>query len=147
MSCPFRLPIEERRKGTIVPFRRSLSLPHLVLSLVPSLIPAGEELAHQELLRVSPKVSELSSHTPLPLLKLIRAAAWAKECVRARRRSVVSDSATPWTVARHGILQARIPEWVASSIPRGSSRPRDQTCISCIGRWILYHFATWEGPG
>ena len=32
--------------------------------------------------------------------------------------SVVSDSATPWTVARQaplslGILQARIPEWVA----------------------------------
>ena len=27
-------------------------------------------------------------------------------------RSVVSDSATPWTVV-HGILQARILEWVA----------------------------------
>ena len=27
---------------------------------------------------------------------------------------------------------------------RGSSRPRDQTRITCIGRWILYHWATWE---
>ena len=30
---------------------------------------------------------------------------------------------------------------------RGSSQPRDWTqvsCISCIGRWILYHWATWE---
>ena len=27
---------------------------------------------------------------------------------------------------------------------RGSSRPRNQTCISCIGRQILYHWATRE---
>ena len=42
----------------------------------------------------------------------------------------------------HGILQARILEWVAMFSSRGSSRPRDQTSISytsCIGRWILYH--------
>ena len=24
----------------------------------------------------------------------------------------------------------------------GSSQTRDQTCVSCIGRWILYHWAT-----
>ena len=41
----------------------------------------------------------------------------------------------------HGILQARILEWVAIS------QPRDQTqifCVSYIGRQILYHCATWE---
>ena len=32
----------------------------------------------------------------------------------------------------HGILQARILEWVAISFSRGSSRPRDQTQVSCI---------------
>ena len=32
----------------------------------------------------------------------------------------------------HGILQARILEWVAISFSRGSSRPRDQTGVSCI---------------
>ena len=37
-----------------------------------------------------------------------------------------------------GILQARILEWVAISFSRGSSRPRDRTHVSCIGRWILY---------
>ena len=37
----------------------------------------------------------------------------------------------------HRISQARILEWVAISFPRGSSRPRDRTCISCIGRWTL----------
>ena len=30
----------------------------------------------------------------------------------------------------HGILQARILEWVANPFPRGSSQPRDWTCIS-----------------
>ena len=47
----------------------------------------------------------------------------------------------------HEIFQARILKWVATFFSRGSSRPRDQThisCVSCIGRWILYHFTTWE---
>ena len=44
----------------------------------------------------------------------------------------------------HGILQARILEWVAISSSRGSSRLRDQIHISCIGRRVLYHWATWE---
>ena len=40
----------------------------------------------------------------------------------------------------HGILQARIPEWVAISFSRGSSRPRDQTQVSRIAgrRFILW---------
>ena len=37
--------------------------------------------------------------------------------------------ATPWTIV-HGILQARIPEWVAFPFSRGSSQPRDQTQVS-----------------
>ena len=32
----------------------------------------------------------------------------------------------------HGIFQARILEWVSISSSRGSSPPRDRTCISCI---------------
>ena len=32
----------------------------------------------------------------------------------------------------HGILQARILEWVAISFSRGSSQPRDQTQVFCI---------------
>ena len=43
-----------------------------------------------------------------------------------------------------GILQARTLEWVAISSSKGSSRPRDRNCISCIGRQILYHCTTWE---
>ena len=42
----------------------------------------------------------------------------------------------------HGISQARTLEWFAMLSSRGSSQPRDQTCVSyvsCIGRWVLYH--------
>ena len=47
----------------------------------------------------------------------------------------------------HGILQARILEWVAMPSPRGSSRPRDlptqglnlTSYVSCISRQVLYH--------
>ena len=39
----------------------------------------------------------------------------------------------------HGISQARILVWVAVSLSRGSSRLRDQTCVSYIGRQIFYH--------
>ena len=41
----------------------------------------------------------------------------------------------------HGISQARILKWVAISYSKGSSRPRDRTFISCIGRWVLYHLS------
>ena len=45
--------------------------------------------------------------------------------------SIVSNSATPWTVACQAPLEwARILEWVVISYSRGSSQPGDQTCIS-----------------
>ena len=42
----------------------------------------------------------------------------------------------------HGILQARILEWVAMPSSRGSSQPKNLTrlsYVSCIGRRVLYH--------
>ena len=41
----------------------------------------------------------------------------------------------------HGIFQARVPEWVAISFSRRSSRPRDQTWVSRIAgsRFTLSH--------
>ena len=48
-----------------------------------------------------------------------------------------------------GILQARILEWVAIPSSRGSFQIIDRTrvsCISCIGRQILYCWTTWEAP-
>ena len=44
----------------------------------------------------------------------------------------------------HGISQARILELAAIAFFRGSSQPRDWTLTSCIGSWVLYHWATRE---
>ena len=42
----------------------------------------------------------------------------------------------------HGILQARILEWVAISYSRASSHP----FASCIGRWVLYRLSYQGSP-
>ena len=48
-------------------------------------------------------------------------------------RSVASDSlCDPMDYTVHGILQARILEWVAFPFSRGSSQLRDRTQVSCI---------------
>ena len=42
----------------------------------------------------------------------------------------------------YGILQARILEWAVMPSTRGSSRPKNGTCVSytsCLGRQVLYH--------
>ena len=53
---------------------------------------------------------------------------------------------SPPSCPARGISQARILEWVAIFYSRGSSQPRDRTCVSrvfCSGRQILYHYASW----
>ena len=63
------------------------------------------------------------------------------------RFSCVRLCAILWTVAHQdpqsmGILQARLLEWVAMPLSRGSSLPKDLShiyYISCIGRQVLYH--------
>ena len=42
----------------------------------------------------------------------------------------------------YGILQARIPEWVAIPFSRESSKPRDQTRVSCIADKFFIVWAT-----
>ena len=53
---------------------------------------------------------------------------------------------SPPSSSVHGILQARILEWVALPSSSGSSLPGDWTCVSCIscitGRFFT-HWATW----
>ena len=69
--------------------------------------------------------------------------------------SLVSDFSQPHDCnlpdsSVHGILQARILEWVAFPFSRRSSQPRDQTCVSCtscIGRQVLYHCTTRKARG
>ena len=59
--------------------------------------------------------------------------------------SVVSGLfVSPWTNTVHGILQAKILEWVAFPFSRWSSQPREQTQISCIVGIFLTSWATRE---
>ena len=49
----------------------------------------------------------------------------------------------------HGILQARILEWVAMTFSRGSSQPRGGTWVSyvsCIGKQVLCHWCHLGSP-
>ena len=66
------------------------------------------------------------------------------------RFSCVQLFVIPWIPpgsSVHGILQATMLEWAVISFPRGSSRPRDQTCVSYISALADRFFitsATWE---
>ena len=80
---------------------------------------------------------------PCPPLMPLRACALS--------HSVVSDSVASWAVEPAKLLcpwdypgkNTRLG-YISSS--RGSSPPRDWAHVSCIGRWILQHWATWEDP-
>ena len=74
-------------------------------------------------------------------------------CVYVLVFSVVSKSSdcSPPGSSVHGILQARILEWVAILFSRESFQPRDQTlvsfsCVSCIGSWSLSHQGIPHSP-
>ena len=66
-------------------------------------------------------------------------------CVRVQSRPTLWDPVdcnSPGSSV-HEISQARLLQWVAISSSRMSSQPRDRThisCISCTGKWILYHW-------
>ena len=57
-------------------------------------------------------------------------------------RSGMSNSLRPHGLSVHGILQARILEWVAFPFSRGCSQPRDQTQIYCIAGSFFTSWAT-----
>ena len=57
---------------------------------------------------------------------------------------MVSDSLWPGDYTVHGILQARILEWVAFPFSRGSSQPRDRTQVSRITGRFFTSWATRE---
>ena len=62
-------------------------------------------------------------------------------------RKVVSNSCDPMDCSLpnsfvHGILQPRVLEWVTISFPRGSSRPRNWTWVSCFAVRFFTNWAT-----
>ena len=68
---------------------------------------------------------------------------WGKPKVKWKLLSCVPLFSAPWTVV-HGILQARILEWVTFPFSRGSSQPRDSTQVSCIAGGFFTSWATKE---
>ena len=54
------------------------------------------------------------------------------EKTESESHSVVLESLNHMDYTVHGILQARILEWVALPFSRGCSQTRDRTQVSCI---------------
>ena len=71
-------------------------------------------------------------------------------CLHAQSQSLVQPFATSWTVTHQAPLW-NFPSMKTGmgchSLYQGSSRPKDKTHVSCIGRQALYHWATREAPG
>ena len=85
---------------------------------------------------------------------------WNEVCVLvAQSRPTICDpmDCSPGSSV-HGILQARILEWVAIPFSRASFQPRDRTRVSHIAGRFFYHlnhqgmrymstyYSTWEKP-
>ena len=67
-----------------------------------------------------------------------RGAWWATVCALLQSCPTLCDpmDCSPPRSSVHGILQARILEWVATSSPRGLSRPRESNpCLLCLLHW------------
>ena len=63
--------------------------------------------------------------------------------------SVVSDSVTPWTTAHQTPLSMELSRQelqrrFAISSSRGSSQPRDKSCVFCIAGRFFTWWAIWE---
>ena len=67
-------------------------------------------------------------------------------CTQSRLTPCNPMDCSPPGSSVHGILQARILEWVAIPSSRGSSQPRNRTGISCICRQILYQLSYQGRP-
>ena len=71
------------------------------------------------------------------------------QCMKVKSEREVAQPcptlATPWTAAHQAPPSMGFPRqeyWRYSTFPPpgGLSWPRDQTHVSCIGRWVLYHW-------
>ena len=71
------------------------------------------------------------------------------ELSRFSRMDFSSMDCSPPGSSVHGVLQARILEWVAISFSRESSQPRDQTCVSWVASacWFSTANTKLANPG
>ena len=80
----------------------------------------------------------MSSKGGWPLNLLLHA------CLKVKVAQPCLSLCDPMDYTVHGILQARILEWVAFPFSRGSSQPRDQTQVSWIAGRFFTSWATRE---
>ena len=97
-----------------------------------------------------PRIPETTLYNKMPTIQFLKKQNGKRTWIYVKVKVIVAQSCLtlcnhmdcgPPGCSDHGILQARILEWVAMPSSRGSSWPRDQTYIShvsCIGRWVLY---------
>ena len=80
-----------------------------------------------------------------PLISLLCSVKWSEVAQSCPTLCNPMDCSLPGS-SLHGVLQARILEWVAISFSRGSSWPRDRTRVSCIADRCFNLWATRETP-
>ena len=90
------------------------------------------------------------------MIKWILALIWSHQlhCACMLSRSIVCLFVTPWTTAHiasvHGILQARILEWVTNFLFQGIFLAQGSNArLLCLLHWqadFFNHQATWEAP-
>ena len=81
------------------------------------------------------------------LFNIFCKAGWKWKKVKEKKVKVAQSCPSlcdPMDYTVHGILQARILEWVAFPFSRGSSQPRDQNQVSCIAGGFFTSWATRE---
>ena len=90
--------------------------------------------AASELVPKGPLPSSVVLVWPLPFDSSIQALQTLPKVLIPQLCPTLCDpmDCSPLGFSVHGILQARILEWVAISFSRGSSRPTDRTWVSCI---------------
>ena len=74
--------------------------------------------------------------------------ACARTCLVTQSRPTLCNTMdhSPPASSVHGILQARILEWIAFPFSRGSSQPRNWTRVSCIAGGFFTIWVTREAP-
>ena len=83
-------------------------------------------------------ITQLAHFSRIPLLSVVSAE------LNKILSATLSLSQLLFLVLFHGILQARILEWIAFPFSRGSSQPRDRTKVSGIEGRFLTSQPTWK---
>ena len=83
-----------------------------------------------------------------PEIELINSGQWCNQSQLCNVKVIQSGPTlcNPIDYTVHGMLQARILEWVAVPFSKGSSQPRNQTMVSCIAGGLFTNWAIRKAP-